>query len=65
LKERAAEEIKLTFPKAKSILAFSFMFGDDFNFFVSSNIAVDLYEIKLDKQKAKLIKNISLSLTDP
>ena len=39
LKERAAEEIKLTFQKAKMIHAFSFVFGDDFNFFIATNIA--------------------------
>ena len=49
LKEKAAEEIKLTFPKAKLIQAFSFMLGDDFNFFVASNIAIDLYDIKIAK----------------
>ena len=65
MKEKAAEEVKLTFPKAKQIAAFSFCFGDDFNFCVVSNIAIDLYDVKLDKQKAKLVKNISLSVSDP
>ena len=31
LKEKQAEEVKLTFPKSKKILGFSFVFGDDFN----------------------------------
>ena len=60
LKERAAEEIKLTFSKAKMIYAFSFLFGDDFNFFIATNIAIDLYKVKVDKQKAKIVKNIAL-----
>jgi hypothetical protein len=45
LREKAAEEIKLTFSKAKSINAFSFLFGDDFNFFVATNLGIDLYKI--------------------
>jgi hypothetical protein len=49
LKERAAEEIKLTFSKAKMIHAFSFLFGEDFNFFIATNISIDLYKIKLKK----------------
>ena len=65
LKERAAEEIKLTFQKAKSILAFSFLFGDDFNFFIATNISIDLYKIKLDKKESKLVKNIVLQVADP
>lgn len=48
------------FPKAKMIRAFSFVFGDDFNFFVASNLTIDLYDIKFDKVKAKLVKNISI-----
>lgn len=63
LKERSAEEVKLTFQKAKQIHAFSFIFGDDFNFFVATNFSIDLYKIKLGKQKAKLIKNIPLQGT--
>ena len=65
MKEKAAEEIKLTFPKAKLLQAFSFLMGDDFNFFVASNIAIDLYDIKIQKQKAKLVKNISIGFNDP
>lgn len=42
------------------IRAFSFVLGDDFNFFVASNLNIDLYEIKFDKVKAKLVKNISI-----
>jgi hypothetical protein len=60
LKEKVAEEIKLTFQKAKAILAFSFLFGDDFNFFIATNISIDLYKIKLDKKESKLVKNIIL-----
>ena len=65
LKERAAEEIKLTFQKAKSILGFSFLFADDFNFFIATNLSIDLYKIKLDKKESKLIKNIVLNIADP
>ena len=65
LKERAAEEIKLTFQKAKAILAFSFVFGDDFNFFITTNLSIDMYKIKLDKKESKLVKNIALSVSDP
>ena len=65
LKEKAAEEIKLTFSKAKLIYAFSFLFGDDFNFFIATNISIDLYKIKLNKQKAKLVKNMALQVNEP
>lgn len=37
LKEKQAEEVKMNFSKAKRILGFSFVFGEDFNFFVVSN----------------------------
>ena len=56
--------MKLTFPKAKKILGFSFVFGDDFNFFVVTNTSIDLYDISLSKQKAKVIKNISFSVPE-
>ena len=65
LKERAAEEIKLTFQKARAILGFSFLFGDDFNFFIATNLSIDLYKIKLDKKESKLVKNIVLNVADP
>lgn len=65
LKEKVAEEIKLTFQKAKAILSFSFLFGDDFNFFIATNISIDLYKIKLDKKESKLVKNIILQVSDP
>ena len=64
LKEKQAEEVKLTFPKAKKILGFSFVFGDEFNFFVATNTQIDLYDISLSKQKAKVIKNISFNIAD-
>ena len=51
LKERSAEEVKLVFQKAKQIYAFSFTFGDDFNCFVATNFSIDIYKIKLGKQK--------------
>jgi hypothetical protein len=56
--------VKLTFPKAKKILGFSFVFGDDFNFFVATNTSIDLYDISLSKQKAKVIKNITFSVPE-
>lgn len=43
------------------IRAFSFVSGSDFNFFVASNLNIDLYEVKIDKVKAKLVKNITLT----
>ena len=64
LKEKQAEEVKLTFPKAKKILGFSFVFGDDFNFFVATNTSIDLYDISLSKQKAKVIKNITFNVPE-
>ena len=60
LKEKTAEEMKLTFQKARAILAFSFVFGDDFNFFIATNISIDLYKVKTDKKESKVIKNIVL-----
>eukprot|EP00347_Sterkiella_histriomuscorum_P024036 403332528 len=65
LKENQAEEIKLTFAKAKMIHAFSFLFGDDYNFFVATNISIDLYKVKIDSLKAKLVKNMVISVQDP
>ena len=65
LKEKAAEEIKLTFQKAKMIHAFSFLFGDDFNYFVANNMSIELYKIKSDKQKAKVVRSISLQVNEP
>lgn len=52
--------MKLTFQKARAILAFSFVFGDDFNFFIATNISIDLYKVKTDKKESKVIKNIVL-----
>ena len=61
LKEDAAEEVKLTFQKAKTIHGFSFTYGDNFNFFVATDISIDLYMVKSDSLKAKLVKNIPIS----
>lgn len=42
------------------------MFGDDFNFFIATNVSIDLYKIKLDKKESKLVKNIVLPMNaDP
>lgn len=46
-------------------MAFSFVFGDDFNFFIATNLSIDMYKIKLDKKESKLVKNIALSISDP
>lgn len=62
LREDTAEEIKLTFSKAKMIHAISFCAGEDFNFFVASNSSIDLYNVKIGKMKAKLVKNILLNV---
>jgi len=64
LKEKQAEEVKLTFPKAKKILGFSFVFGDDFNFFVVTNTQIDLYDVSLSKQRAKTIKTIWFTVAE-
>jgi hypothetical protein len=66
----AAEEVKLTFSKAKIIHAFSFCAGtDDFNFFVVTNISIDIYRVDIAGMKARIVKNIALELpsscTDP
>ncbi len=65
LRENAAEEIKLTFQKAKMIHAFSFTYGDNFNFFVVTDISIDLYKVKADTLRAKLVRNIAISHKDP
>lgn len=44
------------------IHAFSFLFGDDYNFFVATNISIDLYKVKIDSLKAKLVKNMVISV---
>ena len=61
LSDAAAEEVKLTFSKAKIIHGFSFTAGnDDFNFFIVTNLSIDLYRVDIANQKAKIIKNIAL-----
>lgn len=63
LSEQAAEEVKLTFSKAKIIHGFTFTTGnDDFNFFIVTNLSIDLYRVDINGQKAKILKNISLDL---
>ena len=39
----------MNFQKAKQILGFSFVFGEDFNFFVATNSQIDLYDVSLAK----------------
>jgi hypothetical protein len=39
----------MNFQKAKKILGFSFVFGEDFNFFVSTSTQIDLYDISISK----------------
>jgi hypothetical protein len=66
IKQRQAEEVKFQFQKSSKILAFSFAFGDDFNFFVATDNLISLYEVKLDKQKAKIVKHIQITgLSEP
>lgn len=66
IKQRQAEEVKFQFQKSARILAFSFVLGDDFNFFVATNNLISLYEVKLNKQKAKMVKHIQIvGLTEP
>jgi hypothetical protein len=61
--DTAAEEVKLTFSKAKVIHLFSFTTGnDDFNFFIVTNLSIDLYKVDVDQQRAKIVKNIPLDL---
>jgi hypothetical protein len=61
--DSAAEEVKLTFSKAKIIHTFSFATGnDDFNFFIVNNLSIDLYKVDVEQQKAKIVKNIPLDL---
>lgn len=63
--DQSAEEVKLTFSKAKQIHAFSFATGsEDFNFFIVTNLSIDLYKVDVVNQKAKIIKNIPLDLPD-
>lgn len=66
LNESAAEEVKLTFSKAKVIHAFSFVAGsDDFNFVIVTNLSIDLYRADINAQRARIVKNIPLDLTLP
>ena len=58
IKQRQAEEVKFQYQKSAKILAFSFVFGDDFNFFVATNNLITLYDVKRGKQKAKMVKHI-------
>ena len=49
LSEQAAEEVKLTFSKAKIIHGFTFTTGnDDFNFFIVTNLSIDLYRVDIN-----------------
>ena len=64
LKEKQAEEVKMNFAKSKKLLGFSFVFGEDFNFFVVTNAQIDLYDISLAKQRAKLVKSIAFTVAD-
>ena len=44
----------------------TFVFGDDFNFILATNNLITLYDVKLNKQKAKTIKQIPISgLVEP
>jgi hypothetical protein len=65
LKDETAEQVKLTFSKAKKIHSFSFLTGDKFNFCVTTNVSIDLYKVKPHKQSAKLEHSISVSIKNP
>ena len=54
----------MNFSKSKKLLGLSFVFGEDFNFFVVTNAQIDLYEISLAKQRAKLVKSIAYTVAD-
>ena len=56
LKQKQAEEVRFQFPKATSIQAMSFVIADDFNFVLATNNLITLYDVKLNKQKAKTVK---------
>jgi hypothetical protein len=46
--DSAAEEVKLTFPKNKTVQGFSFTAGsDDFNFFIVTSMSIDLYKVNV------------------
>ena len=63
MSDSAAEEVKLTFSKAKVIHGFSFTGAcDEFNFFIVTNISIDLYRVEVKEQRARIIKNIPLDL---
>ena len=63
LSDTSAEEVKLTFSKAKIIHGFSFSTGsDDFNFFIVTNLSIDLYLVDIVSQRARIVKNIPLEL---
>ncbi len=63
MSDSAAEEIKLTFPKAKLVQAFSFTgAGDDFNFIIVTSLSIDLYRVDVKEQRAKILKNFPLDL---
>ena len=63
LSDQAAEEVKLTFSKAKVIHAFSFATGsEEFNFYVVTNLSIDLYKVDVNTQRARIVKNIPLEL---
>lgn len=48
MNDQQAEEVKLTFAKAKIIHAFSFTAAsDDFNFFIVTNLSIDLYHVEV------------------
>ena len=45
-------------------MGFSFVFGEDFNFFVTTNTQIDLYDVSLSKQRAKVIKSIAFTVAE-
>ena len=61
LKQKQAEEVRFQFPKATSIQAMSFVIADDFNFVLATNNLITLYDVKLNKQKAKTVNQIPIA----
>ena len=58
--------MRFQFPKATAILEMSFVIGEDFNFILATNNLITLYDVKLNKQKAKTVKQIAITgLVEP
>ena len=66
VKQKLAEEVQFQFPKATSVQSMSFVIADEFNFVLATNNLITLYDVKLNKQKVKMIKQIPIAnLVEP